>query len=382
MMPTKMSKQMKIMLISVGILFGCIFIFQGFKSFMISRALSSNKNIVTPVSAMKLEYQLWQPQLKASGSLRAVRGVNVTTELAALVKTINFTPGAYVKEGELLVQLNADSDIAQLHALEANAELAKTIYVRDKAQYAVKAISKVTLDTDAANLKNLQAQVAQQAAIVAKKTIRAPFEGRLGICLINPGQYINTGDKIVNLQSLDPIYVDFYVPQQELTRLKVGQTVNITSNMHPDRAFTGTITTIDPGIDPATRNVQVEATIANPTHELTPGMFASVQVDIGEPQRYLTLPQTAITFNPYGNIAFIIRESGKDKKGKPILKATQTFVTTGETRGDQITVLTGLKEGDLIVTSGQLKLKNGSAVVINNAIVPANNPTPQVKNEH
>lgn len=382
MMPTKMSKQMKIMLISVGILFGCIFIFQGFKSFMISRALSSNKNIVTPVSAMKLEYQLWQPQLKASGSLRAVRGVNVTTELAALVKTINFTPGAYVKEGELLVQLNADSDIAQLHALEANAELAKTIYVRDKAQYAVKAISKVTLDTDAANLKNLQAQVAQQAAIVAKKTIRAPFEGRLGICLINPGQYINTGDKIVNLQSLDPIYADFYVPQQELTRLKVGQTVNITSNMHPDRAFTGTITTIDPGIDPATRNVQVEATIANPTHELTPGMFASVQVDIGEPQRYLTLPQTAITFNPYGNIAFIIRESGKDKKGKPILKATQTFVTTGETRGDQITVLTGLKEGDLIVTSGQLKLKNGSAVVINNAIVPANNPTPQVKNEH
>jgi len=377
-----MKKAMIIMLIGVGILFGGIFGYHMFAAYMMKQYFASNHEPVITISAAQVNYSDWQPKIKASGSLRAVKGVNITTELAGMVQKILFTPGADVKEGELLVQLNADSDIAQLHALQASAELAKTVYNRDKAQYAIKAISKATLDTDAANFKNTQAQAEAQAAVVQKKTIRAPFSGRIGISAINPGQYLNPGDKVVSLQSLDPIYVDFYVPQQALMRLQTGQTVTLASDTFPGQIFTGEITTIDSAIDTKTRNVEVEATIANSELKLTPGMFGAVEVDTGKAQRYLTVPQTAISFNPYGDIIYIVKESGKDEKGKPILKAHQTFVTLGETRGDQVAILTGLKEGDMVVISGQIKLKNGSQVAINNDITPSNSPTPQVSNDH
>lgn len=368
------------MLICLGILFGGIFIFKGIIKFLTNRQMAAQSRVVT-VSAMKVGYSFWQPRLKATGSLRAIRGVNVTTELAGMVQSIYFKPGAFVTEGTVLVQLNADSDIGLLHSLEANAELAKITYDRDKKQYDIHAISKQQLDTDAANLKSQRAQVEQQAATVAKKTIRAPFSGRMGISAVNPGQYINTGDKIVTLQTLDPIYVDFYVPQQALTELQVGQNVSLSADTFPGKSFHGKITTIDPLVDQSTRNIEVEATISNPKFELTPGMFARVEVSTGEPQRFLTLPQTAVSFNPYGEIIYVIRESGKDKKGKPILTAHQVFVISGETRGDQVAILKGLKEGDMVVTSGQLKLKNGNQVAINNSIVPSNNPHPIVTNE-
>lgn len=371
-----MTKPMKIMLISVGVLFGAIFGYHAFANFMMKRYFAANQDPVQTVSTMKVGYSDWQPTVKASGSLRAVKGVNVTTELAGMVQTIQFTPGANVKEGDVLVQLNADADIAQLHALQANAALAKVVYKRDQAQYAIKAISKATLDTDEANVKNTQAQTDAQAATVAKKTIRAPFTGRLGISAINPGQYINVGDKIVNLQTLDPIYVDFYVPQQTLTQLQVGQSVTLKIDSHPDKTFTGKITTIDPAIDTSTRNVEIEATVENPDFELTPGMFTAVEVDTGTTQHYLTLPQTAVSFNPYGDIVYLVKQIGQEKI------VNQVFVTAGPTRGDQVAILKGLQDGDMVVTSGQLKLKNGSRVTINNQIVPANNPTPDLKNNH
>lgn len=378
----RINKRMRKMLILVGILFGGIFIYKGIASLMLRYFILSSGAPVINVSAMKAEYEFWQPQISAAGSLRAIRGVNVTTELAGLVQTIYFTPGASVEQNTLLVQLNAISDIALLHSLEANAELAKVTYLRDKAQYAAKAVSKQTLDTDAANLKSLRAQVAQQAATVAKKTIRAPFAGRLGISAINPGQYLNPGDTIVMLQTIDPIYADFFVPQQALARIKVGQLVTITTDTFPGKSFTGKITTINPAVDTSTRNVGVEATIANPEAKLAPGMFATVTVNTDAPQRYLTLPQTAISFNPYGELIYVIKENGQDKKGKSILTASQVFVETGETRGDQIAVLKGLKDGEQVVTSGQLKLKNGSRVAINNSVVPPNNPTPSAPDEH
>jgi membrane fusion protein (multidrug efflux system) len=218
--------------------------------------------------------------------------------------------------------------------------------------------------------------VAQQKAVVEKKTIRAMFDGRLGINAVNLGQYVNPGDKIVTLQSLDPIYVDFSLPQQNLSRMKIGQTVTVTTDAIPGREFEGKITAISPKVDPDTRNVQVEATIANGKHELLPGMYASVTVKSGAVQEYLTLPQTAVTYNPYGESVYVIEEGGKGADGKPVLIAKQTFVTIGETRGDQVAILKGVKPGDMVATSGQLKLKNGSTVVINNTVQPSNEPAP------
>jgi membrane fusion protein (multidrug efflux system) len=376
-----MAKRMLIMLIGVGLLFGGIFAYKAFVSYKMKKSMSAAQAPPVTVSAIKAEYVPWQPQLKAVGSLRAVRGVDVTSEIAGLVQTIHFKSGDEVAAGQLLVQLNADSDMALLHSLEAAADLANTVYERDKKQFEVQAVSKATLDADAADLKVKRAQVAQQAAIVEKKSIRAPFAGRLGISTVNPGQYINPGDKVVTLQSLDQIYTDFYLPQQELSRISLRQPVVVTADTYPGRTFSGKITAVNPKVDSDTRNFQVEATITNPRHELLPGMYASVEVKAGVVQRYLTLPQTAVTFNPYGETVFIVEESGKGLDGKPLLIVRQTFVTVGPTRGDQIAVLKGINEGDTVVTSGQLKLKNGSRVIINNQVQPSNEAAPRPPDE-
>jgi len=377
-----MNRRMSIMLICLAILFGCIIAYKVFAAIMIKRFLSSNQSPIVTVSTMKVGYTNWQTLLKATGTIRSVQGVNVTTELAGMVKSINFEPGAIVKQGDLLVELNIAADVAQLQSIQANADLAQITYNRDKLQYAAQGISKQVLDTDAANLKSLQAQVTQQIATIAKKTIHAPFSGRTGIIAIDIGQYLNPGDKIVALQQLDPIYVDFYVPQQEIPRLQIGQEVKMNLDAFPKTDFTGKITTIDPVVDENTRNVEVEATIPNSDLKLLPGMFSTVYVTIGAPQPFLTLPQTAITFNPYGNIIYIVGNDGNDKSGKPILTVKQNFVTTGNMRGDQITVLKGLKAGDEIVTSGQLKLKNGTQIAVNNTVMPSNNPSPDAPNEY
>jgi len=327
---------------------------------------------------VKAAFQEWQPQISAVGSLRGVRGVDVTTEIAGLVRSVNFKSGDEVKAGQVLLQLNPDSDVAQLHALEAAAELSATVYQRDRAQYAAQAVSKAALDSDAGDLKSKRAQVAQQAAVVAKKTIRAPFAGRLGISTVNPGQYINPGDKIVTLQTIDPIYVDFALPQQQLARVFIGQTVTVANDAFKDRSFHGKVNAINPLIDVNTRNVQVEATVENTKRELLPGMFANVNVDTGDKQRYLTLPQTAITYNPYGATVFVAKPSAKrDAKGAEAVEAQQVFVTPGPTRGDQVAVVKGIEEGTQVVTSGQLKLKNGTPLIIDNRVQPSNNPNPK-----
>jgi membrane fusion protein, multidrug efflux system len=376
-----MKKRMVIMLVVVGLLFGLIFGYKAYQVQMNKKMMASHKMPTVAVSAIKAEMHSWQPQIKAVGTLRAVRGVDVTTEIAGLVRTLHFNPGDEVKEGHLLVQLNADADLAQLRSLEAAAELADSIYERDKKQFALQAISQATLDADAADSKSKHAQVTQQKAIVEKKTIRAPFAGRLGISTLNPGQYVNPGDKIVTLQSLSSIYVDFYLPQQELARISLRQKVVLTADTYPGRIFTGKIATINPKVDPDSRNCQVEATIENTRHELFPGMYVSVEITAGREEHYLMLPQTAITYNPYGETVYIIDEAGKTPDGSPLLKARQTFITTGPTRGDQVAVIKGIKEGDIVATSGQLKLKPGSPVIINNRVQPANDASPKPVDE-
>ena len=337
---------------------------------------SSPKPGAQVVTAIKATVSEWQPQLTSVGTLAPVRGVDVTTEIAGLVRTVRIKSGDEVKAGQVLFEMNADSDIAQQRALQAAADLSATTLKRDKLQFAAQAISQAQVDNDEADLKNRQALVAQQKALVDKKTIRAPFAGKLGITAVNPGQYLNPGDKLVTLQTIDTVYVDFFVPQKQLAGLSIGQKLNLSSDAYPGLAFPAKVTSISPKVDAATRNVQVQATVPNAKRQLLPGMFANVSLEQGEKKKYLTLPQTAITYNPYGSTVFILAPPPANDKGSAQLVAQQVFVTTGPTRGDQVAVLTGVKEGQTVVTSGQLKLKNGTPAVIDNKVQPANNPNP------
>jgi membrane fusion protein (multidrug efflux system) len=369
-----MKRRLIIVVLVVGVLLGLLVAWHLIGLHFMKQALTHNSQPPQTVTTLVVGSSDWQPEIAAVGSVRAVHGVNITTEIAGLVRSVNFRSGEDAQEGQTLVQLNADTDIGTLRSLQAAADLAATVYERDKVQFDAQAISQAQLDADAADLRNKRAQAAAQAATVAKKSLRAPFAGHLGITTVNPGQYLNTGDKVVSLQSLDPVYVDFRLPQQLLSQVKAGLPVRLLSDAFPKQSFTGKVTAIDPSVDVASRNFQTEATIANPGHLLMPGMFAQVAVAAGDPQRHLTLPQTAITYNPYGSTVFLAL---KDAAGKRT--AQQTFVTTGATRGDQVAILKGLKEGDEVVTSGQLKLKNGTPLVISTAAEPGNdvNPTPQ-----
>lgn len=376
-----MTKRMFIMLGCVIALIAALAF--GFYLHIQKMIASSPKPGPQTVTTAKVEALEWQPQLAAVGTLTAVRGVDLSPEIVGMVREVRFHSGQDVKAGEVLIELNADSDIALLHSAQAAADLAAVVLARDTAQLAIRAVSQAQVDADAADLKVKRAQVEQQAATVAKKTIRAPFAGRLGITTINPGQFLNPGDRIVTLQRIDPIYIDFYLPQKQVGRLAAGMSVEIVSDAFPGQSFGGKITSISPKVDVATRNVQVQATIANPRRQLLPGMFARASVQSGAPKRVLTLPQTTITYNPYGATVFILKpadkKDGKDAAGKAGLVAQQVFVTTGETRGDQVAILKGLEEGQQVVSSGQLKLKNGTPVVVDNSVLPANspNPTPQ-----
>ena len=385
---SKTTKRILIMLACVVVLVAILAF--GFYLHIKTLIASAPKPGAQVVSATEVKTLDWQPLLSAVGTVTAVRGVDVTTEIAGLVRTIAFKSGDEVKAGALLLQLNADSDIAALQSLQAAADLSATTLARDRQQFEADAISKAQLDNDVADLKSRRALVAQQQALIAKKTIRAPFAGRLGITTVQPGQYLNPGDRIVTLQTIDPIYVDFYLPQKQLGGLRLGQVVNLTTDGFPGQAFPGKITAISPKVDSTTRNILVEATLPNPKRLLLPGMFANATVEVGEKQRYLTLPQTAITYNPYGSTVFVVgpaqAASGAAAASAPApaasgLAVRQVFVTTGETRGDQVAVLKGLSEGQQVVTSGQVKLKNGTPVVVDNSVQPANspNPTPQEK---
>jgi membrane fusion protein (multidrug efflux system) len=364
-------RRMAKMLVVMLMLFGGIFGYKLIRVLFVSHPLP----LPVTVSSVIVKTQEWESKLRSVGTLVADKGVDVTTELAGMVKTIPLIQGAKVKQGDILVELNIDSEMAQLSSLKASAELAEITYNRNKSQLAIQAVSQATVDGDKADFDNKRAQVAQQEAIIAKKIIRAPFDGIIGITQINPGQYLNPGDKIVTLQSLDPIDVDFSLPQQALNSVKVGQKITIALDTYPDEIFTGIITSMDPKIDMASRNILFEATIENPDFKLYPGMFGEVEILTGTYPNTIVIPKIAISFNPFGEIVYIIREKGKDKAGKPILMVEQTFVTVGESRNDETVILKGLKEGDQIVTAGQLKLKNETIVSINNTVKPESAPS-------
>jgi len=371
-----MTKRMIIMLVAVGVVFGAIFGFQTFKSAMIKKFMAGMSSPPQTVSATKVSSSEWQPQLEAVGSLRAVKGADLSLEVAGVVDSISFNSGDDVAEGAVLLKLRSDDDEAKLESLQATADLNQITLDRDQKQFKLQAVSQANLDTDVANLKNAKAQAAQQQAILDKKTLRAPFAGHLGIRAVDLGQFLSAGTTIVTLQALDPVFLDFFVPQQAVAQVKLGQKVAVKIDAYKDQTFAGEITAVNPRVDSSSRNVQIRATLKNADRRLIPGMYATVDIATGAPQNYVTLPQTAITYNPYGDTVYIVDSKGADAAGKPTLIARQTFVTTGDTRGDQVAVLKGVKDSDMVVTAGQIKLHNGSSVLIDNSITPTADAAP------
>lgn len=368
-----MIKRMLIMLILVGVVLGGVFGFKFFVDGKVAAFMAGMGNMPQTVSTTKVTSTDWQTELQAVGSLRASNGAELSLQLAGTVEEIDFQSGDTVEKGKVLLRLRSDDDVAKLKALEAQAELAQITYDRDLRQFKAQAVSQQVVDTDAANLKNAQALAGQQRAIVDQKTLKAPFAGQLGIRQIDLGQYLSPGTPVVTLQALSPIYIDFLLPQQQVAQVKVGQKVTARIDAFPDRTYEGEIFAINPKIEIGTRNVIVRATVENEDHSLLPGMFAKVDIAIGAPRKEMTLPQTAIVYNAYGNLVYVVDESGNGPPGpdgKPMLTVQQVFVETGATRGDQVAILKGVKDGDTIVSSGQMKLRNGAPIVVNNDVVP------------
>jgi membrane fusion protein (multidrug efflux system) len=374
------TKPMIIMLTVAGLLVGSIVGFQAFKNKMIAQGIRGGANPPQTVSTTVAEESSWQPTIEAVGTLSASRQAALGAEVGGLVTAIHFESGQHVKAGQPLVELNPAPLKAQLAQLEAQAGLAAVNLKRDQAQLKVQAISQAVVDTDVATLKSMQAQVAAQKALIAQKTIVAPFSGQLGIRQVNLGQYLAPGTAVVTLQNLDPMEVDFSVPQSQIDLIRVGMKAQVESSAVPGNVFNATVTAIEPQIDTATRNLKVRARVPNPKNVLLPGVFATVRLSQGKPRDYITLPNAAVAYNPYGATVYIVKKNGGGANGKPGQSVEQRFVTTGPTRGDQVAILSGVKAGDVVVTAGQLKLRNGSPVLINNAVQPSDNPNPQVPN--
>ena len=371
--PARAGRRMLYMVLAVGAFLGLMVAFNLFKGVMIRKALAGQGEPPQTVTTAVAQPLPWQPELTAVGTVRAIRGADLAFEVPGVVVAVSARPGAEVKQGQQLVALDDSVEAAQLRQLQAVARLAQVTLTRAQEQLAVKAISQAEVDNAEADLAAKQAQVQSQQAQLAKKHLTAPFSGHVGIVSASQGAYLNPGMAVVTLQQLDAVYADFFLPQKDASELKPGQPVSLAVDGFPGRSFQGKVTTVNPKVDSGTRNIQVEATFANPGGSLLPGMFAQVTMAQGARQQYLTLPQTAITYNPYGAVVFL---AAKDGSG---YKAQQVFVTTGATRGDQVAILKGLDAGALVVSSGGLKLRNGTPLVIDNRIQPANdsNPAPQ-----
>lgn len=369
-----MTRRLLLVLLVFGMLGGGLY---GLKSFVAAEVASQRAASGLPaqtVSTAAARLETWQPKVDAVGSLRAVQGTDLSLELAGVVQSIEFKSGDSVKAGQLLLRLWADDEIAKLHSLEASAQIAQINYDRSVRQYKAQTVSQATLDNDSATLKNNLAQVAQQQAIIEKKRLRAPFAGRLGIRQVDLGQYLAPGTTVVTLQSLDPIYVDFPLPQQAAAQVEVGQTVRIRIDAWRDTTFPGRVVAVSPKVDTASRTFQARAVIDNPDGRLLPGMFAGVEIDAGTPQRLLTLPQTAIAYNSYGSTVFVVDEKRVGAGERSVSTVRQVFVTTGPTRGDQVAILKGLTENDSVVTAGQIKLFEGAPVAVDNSVRPTDDP--------
>ncbi len=364
-------------------IFGLIIIvgsLAGIKVLQIRAMIDQGNQFVPPpevVTSAQVKTESWESLLTAVGSLNAVQGVTVTAEVTGKIDHIAFEAGAHVAAGDLLIQQDSAVEKAQLRSAESVAQLALIDFERTQKLRQKNGISQADYDTAKAKLTQAQAQVDNIKALIAKKTIRAPFAGRLGIRQINLGQVINDGQAIVDLQNLDPIFVNFYLPQQDIDRIRTGLTARVTTDALPGQVLTCEITTISPEVDTATRNILVQGILANPQEQLRSGMYVNVTVVLPQEKKVLAIPSTSVLYAPYSDSVFVIEEK-KDENGKPAGKTVrQQFVRLGEKRGDFITVISGLTATDTIVSTGAFKLRNGQSVVVDNKLAPAFKLSPQ-----
>jgi membrane fusion protein (multidrug efflux system) len=373
-------RRLIIVLFVLAVLFGLVFGWGALKAHFIGKFLAQLPYEPQTVSDTAAAETTWQASMSAVGSLVAFNGANLSSEVSGIVDTIQFESGDHVSAGQTLLTLRTNNDPAVLAQLQATAAVDESNYERDRKQFRADAVSEAQVDTDRATYLAAEAQVQGQLAEMAEKVVKAPFAGTLGIRQVDLGQYLAAGTEIVSLQQLDPLFVDFYLPQQALAQIKAGQPVTVSIDAFPGQSFAGTISATNSVVDTASRTIEIRATINNPSLRLRPGMFATVTVAVGAPVKHVTLPQTAITYNPYGDTVYILH-NGQDHAGKPALIAYQTFVQVGDTRGDQVAILKGIAPGDHVVTAGQLKLHNGSTVTVNNAVPVPDDAHPNPPNE-
>jgi len=354
-------KRLILVVLLLVVIFGGIF---GWKYYSGAKmaAMMSRPHPPAVIASAEVQVESWQPYLHAVGSVTATQGIFVTTEVAGQVREILATSGQQVAAGDVLLHLDDSVDEADLKGLIAQRTLAKLQFERARKLLKDKSVSRSDYDESRANLDSAEAAVAAKRALIRKKTIRAPFTGQLGIADINLGQYLSPGDAIVPLQALDPIYVDYQLPERHLSHVRVGQAVEVEVQAWPGRRFKGAISAINPGVDPGTRTLRLRATLDNPEQLLRPGMFAEVSTVLPRRDNILTLPRTAVTYNPYGESVFVVQrnDAGMVVQNRP--------VKTGEVRAGRVEIIEGLQAGDTVVAAGQNKLRNGQPVNVDNSV--------------
>jgi len=365
--------------VAIGLLAAILIFVVGIKALQIGKMMSSPKMLpVTTVTSAAVKEEDWAPRLSAVGSVSAAQGAVVSTELGGTVGEIRFENGAQAKKGDVLVRLDVSQEEALLRSAEAEAELARTDLERARDLVSKKVISKAEIDAAESKFNRLNAIVDQMRSNIAKKTIVAPFDGELGIRQVNVGQMINAGQQVIALTSLDRVYVDFALPEQNVSKLTKDLEVSVRADALPGREFKGKLTAINSMVDPITRNVPLQATLENSDHALRPGMFAKVDVMLPETKKTIVIPGSAVSYAPYGDSVFVIEKQKDPKSGRESLVLRQQFVRIGEVRGDFVAVKQGLKPGQEVVGTGVFKLRNGMAVTINNDLAPKPelNPVP------
>jgi membrane fusion protein, multidrug efflux system len=378
-MKSNVISQRRALGIAIGLLIAIFIFVSGIKALQIFKMIRSPQIMpATTVTSAPVTEEDWAPRFSAVGTVSAVEGAVVATELGGVVSQIAFENGGEAKKGDMLVKLDTSSEEAQLRTAEADLELARSDLDRARDLAARKVISKAELDAAESKLKQKEGSADNLRAMITKKQVRAPFNGQLGIRQVNVGQMINAGQQVVALTSLDPVYVDFALPQQHLSKLTKGLEVQVRTDALPGREFKGKLTAINSMVDAATRNVPLQATLENPDHTLRPGMFAKADVVLPVKQSVLVIPATAISYAPYGDSVFVIEKQKDPKNGKESQVLRQQFIRTGETRGDFVTVTNGLKAGEVVASSGVFKLRNGMEVTVNNELAPKPevSPTP------
>jgi membrane fusion protein (multidrug efflux system) len=356
---------------AIALLLGIgVFVF-GTKFLQIGKMMSTPHTMPpTTVTSASVKEEDWAPRLTAVGSVSAVQGAVVSAELAGVVSEINFENGGEAKKGEVLMKLDASQEEALLRSAEAEAQLAGTDLERSRDLAMKKVVSSAELDSAQSKFRRLNAVVDQMRSSITKKTVTAPFDGQLGIRQVNVGQMINSGQQVVGVTALDPVYVDFALPDQYLSKLSKDLEVTVRSDAFPGRLFKGKLTAINSMVDPVTRNVPLQATLENPDHALHPGMFAKVEVALSETKKTIVIPGSAVSYAPYGDSVFVIEKQKDPKTGKESEMLRQQFARVGEARGDFVAVTQGLKAGQTVVSTGVFKLRNGMAVTVNNDLAP------------